>query len=94
MKISLQDAFRITSAFIEHSKKLDSTQKALREHLKSTQKAKEQSDFVIPSEPKILRLVYFKLFIDKILSQGKDLFILVFTDLTFNQTNIFFLHCI
>ena len=34
-----------------------STQKALREHLESTRRAREQSDFVIPSEPKILRLV-------------------------------------
>ena len=34
-----------------------STQGALREQLKSTQSAREQSDFVIPSEPKILCLV-------------------------------------
>ena len=38
-----------------------STQKALREYLKSTQRAREQSDLVIPSEPKILRLVIRKL---------------------------------
>ena len=43
-----QDDFRMTP----------STQKALREHLKSTQRAREQSDFFIPSKPKILRLVY------------------------------------
>ena len=44
-----QDDFRMTK----------STQRALKEHSESTQKrAREQSDFVIPSEPKILRLVY------------------------------------
>ena len=35
--------------------------RAIREHLKhlkSTQRAREQSDFIIPSEPKILRLVF------------------------------------
>ena len=39
----------------EHS---ESNQKALREHLESTQREREQSDFVIPSEPKILLLVF------------------------------------
>ena len=39
------------------SKLSESTQKALREYLKSNQREIEQSDFVIPSEPKILRLV-------------------------------------
>ncbi len=38
-----------------------STQGALREQLKSTQSARDQSDFVIPSEPKILCLVNFRL---------------------------------
>ena len=42
------------------SKRSESTEKALREYLESTQREREQSDFVIPSEPKILRLVRFK----------------------------------
>ena len=42
------------------SKNSESTQKALREYLKSTQREREQSEFVIPLEPKILRLVVFK----------------------------------
>ena len=29
----------------------------MREHSEGTQRAREQSDFIIPSEPKILRLV-------------------------------------
>ena len=54
-------------ALNKHSENTQSTQKALREYFKSTQRAfrehseskraREQSDFVIPSEPKILRLV-------------------------------------
>ena len=44
----LQDDCRLTSGL----------QKALREHSKSPQTAREQSDFIIPSEPKIFRLVY------------------------------------
>ncbi len=44
------------------SKHSESTQKALREYLKSNQREREQSDFVIPSEPKILRLVSKKLY--------------------------------
>ena len=50
----LQDDFRMTSGWI----------RAIREHLqhlKSTQRAREQSDFIIPSEPKILRLVKTRL---------------------------------
>ena len=43
------------------SKHSESTKKALREYLKSTQREREQSDFVIPSEPKILRLVKLKI---------------------------------
>ena len=39
----------------EHS---ESILRAFREHSESTQRAREQSDFVIPSEPKILRLVF------------------------------------
>ena len=39
------------------SKHSESTQKALRQYLKSNQREREQSDFVIPSEPKMLRLV-------------------------------------
>ena len=50
----LQDGFRMTSqmkrAFSKHS---ESTQKALRRHSESTQREREQSDFVISSEPKI-----------------------------------------
>ena len=42
------------------SKHSESTQKTLREFLKSTQREREQSDFVIPSEPKILRLVSYE----------------------------------
>ena len=62
------------------SKNPDNTQKALREHLKSNQKAIEQSDFVIPSEPKILRLVliiHTKFHDSAILhSNGKDYHVL------------------
>ena len=62
----LQDDFRMTSGWLQVyfrlnqralSKHSESTKKALREYLKSTQREREQSDFVIPSEPKILRLV-------------------------------------
>ena len=54
----LQSGPWMTSGWLQDASELsDSTQKALREHLKSTQIAREQSDFVIPSEPKILRLV-------------------------------------
>ena len=46
----------IKQAFKEHSER---NQIALRENLKSAQRAiKEQSDFVIPSEPKILCLFF------------------------------------
>ena len=38
------------------SKHSESTKKALREYLK---RERYQSDFIIPSEPKILRLAYF-----------------------------------
>ena len=41
----------------KHSESSQSTQKALKEYLKSTQKKREQSHFIIPSEPKILRFV-------------------------------------
>ena len=55
-------------ALSKHSESTQSTQRALREYLKSTQRIlkehsksnqreRDQSDFVIPSEPKILRLV-------------------------------------
>ena len=53
----MQMSVIIKQEFKEHS---DSTQKAFREHLESAQSTKfvrEKSDFVIPSEPKILRLV-------------------------------------
>ena len=43
------------------SKYSESTQKALRDYLKSSQREREQSEFVIPSEPKILRLVIYDL---------------------------------
>ena len=38
-----------------------SIQEALREYFKSNQREREQSEFVIPSEPKILRLVIYDL---------------------------------
>ena len=44
-------------ALSKHSESTQSTQRALREYLKSNQKERDQSDFIIPSEPKILRLV-------------------------------------
>ena len=44
----------LKQAFREHS---DSTQTALRQHSDSTQLVREQSDFIIPLEPKILCLV-------------------------------------
>ena len=57
----------------------ESTQKALREyltlkeHLERNQREREQSDFIIPSEPRILRLVildkikeYFEIFLEKL----------------------------
>ena len=44
-------------ALSKHSESTQSTQRALREYLKSTQRERDQSDFIIPSEPKILRLV-------------------------------------
>ena len=54
----LHDDFRMTQrALSMHSEGIQSTQRALREYLKSTQREREQSDFVIPSEPKILCLV-------------------------------------
>ena len=37
-----------------------STQRALKDHLKITQRARKQSDFIILSVPKILRLVNFR----------------------------------
>ena len=46
--------------------------KALRKHLMSTQRAREQSDFVIPSEPKILRLVHFISCNSEILTRLED----------------------
>ena len=45
----------IQRAFREHS---ESIQRVFREHSESTHRAREQSDFVMPSEPKILRLVF------------------------------------
>ena len=54
----------------EHS---EGTQRILKEHLERNQREREQSDFVIPSEPKILRLVilnknkeYFEIFLEKL----------------------------
>ena len=44
----------IKQAFREHS---EGTQRALKVHSESNQREREQSNFVIPSEPKILRLV-------------------------------------
>ena len=35
------------------------TQRALKEHSESHQRAREQSDFVIPSKPKILCVILF-----------------------------------
>ncbi len=57
--------------FKEHS---DSTQKALREHLKSTQRAREQSDFAMPLEPKILVLVIyvFLIIVNSVHSCGEE----------------------
>ena len=43
--VLLQDDFRMT-------------QRALSKHSESNQREREQSDFVIPSEPKIIRLVF------------------------------------
>ena len=43
--------FRMTSQWLHDDLTTQSTQNALREHSKSTQRAKEQPDFVIPSEP-------------------------------------------
>ena len=51
----LQDESKsIRQAFREHS---EVTQRILKEHSESNQRGRDQSDFVIPSEPKILRLV-------------------------------------
>ncbi len=43
----------------EHSEQSESTQRILKEHSesKSNQREREQSDFIMLSEPKILRLV-------------------------------------
>ena len=50
--------FRMTSgAWSKHLGSTQSTQRILNEHSESNQKEREQSDFVIPSEPKILGLV-------------------------------------
>ena len=53
--------FRMTSgAWSKHlgsTQSTQSTQRILNEHSESNQKEREQSDFVIPSEPKILGLV-------------------------------------
>ena len=48
------DSESIKQAFREHS---EGTQSILKEQSESNQREREQSDFVIPSEPKILRLV-------------------------------------
>ncbi len=56
MTSGFQHDFRMAQrALSKHSM---STQRALREYLKSNLREIEQSDFVIVSEPKILRLVY------------------------------------
>ena len=48
-----QDDFRTTSGYLQDNFRMTQRRKALR-----TQREREQSDFVIPSESKILRLVY------------------------------------
>ena len=47
----------IKQAFSENSEHSKGTQRILEEHSESTQRERDQSDFIIPSEPKILRLV-------------------------------------
>ena len=51
-----------------------STQKALREHLKRTQRARDQSDFAMPLEPKILVLVIyvFLIIVNSVHSCGEE----------------------
>ena len=53
----LQDDFRTTQRAL--SKHSESTQRIFKEHSESIQRESEQLDFVIPSEPKILRLVVY-----------------------------------
>ena len=58
----LQDDFRMTQRAL--SMPSESTQKALREYLRALRELSErkrESDFIIPSEPKILRLVFKKM---------------------------------
>ena len=45
-------------ALSKHSESTQSTQRILKEQSESNQRERDQSDFVIPSEPKILRLVF------------------------------------
>ena len=54
-----------SGALKEHS---EGIQKALREQSESNQREREQSDFIIPSEPEILRLVVKKLTIRVIIT--------------------------
>ena len=58
------------AAFREHEA---SIQRTLKEQSESNQRAREQSDFVIPSEPKVLRLV-----------MGQKLELFKFEDLLFS----------
>ena len=60
----LQDIFRISSGYLQDIFRMSlgqdgfrMTQKVLRRLSESDQRAREQSDFIIPSESKILRLV-------------------------------------
>ena len=50
----------MSSGCLEHKESIQRALRALRkylEHSESNQRGRDQSDFVIPSEPKILRLV-------------------------------------
>ena len=54
----LQDDFRMTQRAL--SKQALGDQRILKEHSESTQRERDQSNFITPSDPKILRLVEFE----------------------------------